>query len=772
MSDTISGRVSRVIFNNGDFYILAMGVSESEPPVAKRTETAKGGLYGLLQIKRGVPIQLIGEWVYDKKHGRQFSIQSWEPWAEEDEDVGIFLHTSVDGFVDRELTDALVREYSQGVFMQLSENPTAVLDFLTGERCGADEDDAQEAILGWQQTVATRDASELLRAGGLGPSEVQAAVAKFNTEAGKVLKENPYRLMEIPMFDFAKVDKLALKQGVGADDHRRVEGAIMWAIHEASLSGHLFLGRGQIVDRVNALLIEHRLLAVTRGDPKPAFLAALRNLIGRKALTLDAEAGLYAPELYFFERESAKILAELAAPVGLEIDIEPFLADYERGNQITLSKAQRQAVEKLNENRVLVLTGLPGTGKTTAVRVLVRMFEETRIPFALMAPTGIAAKRLSAVTGHPASTIHRALKFDGTDWGNDADNRLLHGAVIVDEVSMVDQELLYRLLIALRPETRLVLVGDDAQLPSVGPGNVLRELADCEALPNVRLTKIFRQSNKGEIVLNAHKINRGEALTFDDPKAAKEFKFVRMGDEEAIVRFIVQAASKLKSRDENFQVLSAKYDGTVGVHNLNQRLRDQLNPEGPREWIRDDRHFRLGDRLMVIQNDYKRNVYNGDVGKLVRIHKNGLVVKIHGVGDGLDMEVDFGPVAVDGRRPIPEANDKLRLAYAITIHKSQGSEFDTIIMPLMNSQGRMLQRNLLYTGVTRARKRVWLVGEEVAIQRAINNNRVIRRNTALSKAISGAAASGVLGSNGEKDDEPTRRRTNTGTAGDAEPVGD
>lgn len=382
---------------------------------------------------------------------------------------------------------------------------------------------------------------------------------------------------------------------------------------------------------------------------------------------------------------------------------------------------------------MLVLTGLPGTGKTTAVRAIVRFFEEARLNFSLMAPTGIAAKRLAAVAGHSASTVHRALHFDGTAWGYSQSNRFITDAVIVDEMSMVDQELFYRLLSALRPGTRLVLVGDDAQLPSVGPGNVLRELIACPDVPSVRLSQIFRQSEQGEIVGSSHRINRGETPELVDPKEDTEFKFVRMSDEERVVTFIVEMASKLKARNANFQVLSPKYDGTVGVNNLNERLRDRLNPPGQKEWRRGDQHFRLGDRLMVIRNDYKRSVYNGDVGKLVDIGRDTLLVKIHGV-DGLDMEVEFTEEA---------AEDKLRLAYAITVHKSQGSEFDTILLPIVREQGRMLQRNLLYTAITRAKKRVWLLGEESAMVKAIANDKVVQRNTALSKAISELVRAGV-----------------------------
>jgi exodeoxyribonuclease V alpha subunit len=378
---------------------------------------------------------------------------------------------------------------------------------------------------------------------------------------------------------------------------------------------------------------------------------------------------------------------------------------------------------------------LPGTGKTTVLRASVRLFEEAKLTFALMAPTGIAAKRLSAVTGHSATTVHRALKYDGDSWGYHSNNRYVVDAVVLDEASMLDQELLFRLLSALRPETRIVFVGDDAQLPSVGPGNVLREMIECDEVPHVRLTEIFRQSVKGEIVTNSHRINSGKLPDLSTQNSDSEFRFVRCPDEDRIAELIVQMASKLKARDANFQVLSPKYDGAIGVTRLNERLRDVLNPEGPMEWVRGKTRFRKGDRLMVIQNDYELNVYNGDVGKLDTISNDGLLVKIHGVGDRIpDTMVPFKSEI---------AATKLRLAYCITAHKSQGSEFDTIIMPITRSQGRMLQRNLLYTAVTRARKRVWLIGEEIAVQKAVENNKVIRRNTIFSRAITAALKAGV-----------------------------
>jgi exodeoxyribonuclease V alpha subunit len=729
----VSGRVCRIVYNNDSFYVLNFLAADG---VAQGLMSARGNVYGLVQLKQDVPIKLVGKWTKHPKYGPQFSFQSWEPWAETVEDVTLFLHTCVEGFSDRSLAEAMVRGLGLRTFQTLTETPAEVFALPPP---GTTAEALEGAVLGWERALAVRDLSTLLKAGGLTGQEIQAAMGHFGMEAAKVVRENPFRLMEIPGFDFPKVDRLASQLGGLPSDPRRIEGVVLWALQDsAKQNGHLCLPRGEIPAAVIDLMRDYSLAALpTDNDTEGAYAKAVDNLVERGALKLDSSVGVYLPDLYRYERESAAMLTKLLLPSTISIDPKPFLEDYERTSHITFSDAQRQVVEQITQHRVFVLTGLPGTGKTTAVRALVRLFDEARIKFALMAPTGIAAKRLAAVTGHHAATIHRALRYDGSVWGHGPSNRFIVEAVIVDEMSMVDQELLYRLLSALQPETILVLVGDDAQLPSVGPGNVLRELVDCPDIPNVRLTQIFRQTERSGIVLQSHTINRGDMLTLGNPKDDNEFKFVRMSDEETIVRFIVETAAKLKSRNANFQVLSAKYDGTVGVNNLNERLRDRLNPElsGMKVWKRGDLCFRLGDRLMVVKNDYKLHVYNGDMGKLTRIGYDSLTVRIHGVGEqSYDMEIEI---------PFDMAEEKLRLAYAITVHKCQGSEFDTILMPIVKTQGRMLQRNLLYTAVTRARRRVWLVGEEAAVQRSIMNNKVIHRNTAFSKVISQIVAAGV-----------------------------
>lgn len=734
MADVIVGHIQRVVFNQGDYYILDFDA------VSRGPTKAKGSLYGLLQVRFGIPLKFTGKWITHSKFGKEFQIQKWEPWAETPSEAAVFLSVCIEGFSDLRVSDALTSRYGLDVFQKLAKEPTKIqtdlADVLSTEIL-------ERALLGWGRTIAQRDLSVVLKAGGLTVGDIQAVMAKFGSEAAKVVVENPFRLMEIVGISYAKVDRLATRLGVDPGDPRRLQGAILWSIQEAGRQGHLFLKWNEMTLLVNDILHEEKLAPLALGDnPTKTYQDAIRVLLEQKSVVLDKISGLYVPEYFNYERASADLLSKFLTPAILNVDSQAFVASYEKTHQIQLSEAQRRSVDLLVSHKVLVITGLPGTGKTMILRALVQLLEEAHLTLALMAPTGIAAKRLASVTGHDASTVHRALKYDGSEWGYHSNNRYLVDGVILDEASMMDQELLYRLLSALRPDTRLVLVGDDAQLPSVGPGNVLRELVECEEVPHVRLTEIFRQSSKSEIVINSHRINSGKMPELTSSREDSEFKFVRVYDESRIALLIVQMASKLKSRNANFQVLSPKYDGTVGVDNLNNLLRDALNPSGPgsQDWDKGLQSFRRGDRLMVTVNDYKLNVYNGDVGKLVAIGKEGLIVRIHGVGKGLDMDVPF---------PNEIAKTKLRLAYAISCHKSQGSEFDTIIMPIVRTQGRMLQRNLLYTAVTRARKRVWLIGDEMAIQLAVNNNKVVRRNTVLAKSLVQSLASGVAISNNE-----------------------
>lgn len=722
--DNVVGKVYSVKFPRmGDpassYYILSF---ES---VGHGTCTVKGNLFGLTSVRNDVPLKLSGKWGVSQKYGgKEFSFHTWEPYASKTDDVKTFLSTCITGFSDWDVVNAVVEKYGTGTYAALTDSPTKVLDEVTT----VPRDALEKAVLGWERSLALRDLSLLLKEGGLGAMETQAAMAFFGLSAATSIKENPYRLMEIPGFSFQKVERLALYLGIPPQDIRRSQGVVLWALQEASKQqGHLFLRKGELGYGIRELMQRDKYPAVADTALDNAVVA----LHKQKAVVLEPGTGVYLNTLHKYERVAAENLSKMLGNTEpLKEDLGPFIDAYQKSYHIELSPAQRTAIETFSRRRVLIITGLPGTGKSANLRALVRLMEESGLNFSLMAPTGIAAKRLAFFTGRDASTIHRALAYDGSEWGLNENNRLLTDAVVVDEASMMDQELFFRLLSALRPETRLVLVGDDAQLPSVGPGNVLRELIDCPEVPHVRLTQIFRQSGKGEIVTNSHKINAGDMPDLDGA-VESEFRFIRLPEEKKIADMVVYLASKLKEKDANFQVLSPMYKGLVGVDTLNDRLRDTLNPAGAMEWRKGDLHFRVGDRVMVVQNDYKLGIYNGDVGKLMAVHTGGkepgLVVKIYGIGTA-DEEVFFKEST---------AREKLRLAYAITVHKSQGSEFDNIILPMVPGHGIMLQRNLLYTAVTRAKKKVWLLGDETAIRKAIDNNRVIKRNTGLSKAISG-----------------------------------
>ncbi len=733
MPASMKVKIAGVLHNSRDFYILNVRALESDVPVDDAHITAKGHVCGLVQLSVGATLQLHGEWVRHPKYGKQFQINGWAPWAPHGDAAAIFLHECVDGFLDYNLVTKITEHFEEGTFEALSHSPEAVMSLAVPDdealvTTGAiRESTMQRALLSWERLRTVYELTALLQDQGLTSSSIQTVFARFGSEAKDIVSKNPYRLLEIQGFTFSQVDRIAARMDIPQNDIRRTQGAVLASIRQAGLDGHLFVRRSELGLLFGDLAYAAK---VPRFDSRPSRVdAAVDALLEAKAVLLDTEVnGVYLPALYSFERESATKLAEFLTPVKLEVDPVAFLLDYQKSNRIDLSEAQQQSIEKLLSSRVLVLTGLPGTGKTTTLKATVGLFRAAGITFKLMAPTGIAAKRMSAVTATEAATIHRTFLYDGERWAYNNTNKFSVDAVIVDEMSMVDQELFFRILDALHPSTILVLVGDDAQLPSVGPGNVLRELIACPSVPNVRLTQIFRQSDTGGIVTNSHRINRGESLLLDEKDPTSEFRFVQVNDEERLAGLIVEMATKLKARDANFQVLSPKYDGPVGVNNLNNLLREKLNPDqGQSEWRAGTFHVREGDRVMVVQNDYKRSIYNGDMAKVMSFTKDDIVIKVHGLGAAdIDVVVSI---------PKSEALSKLRLAYAITVHKSQGSEWENVILPIVRTQGRMLQRNLFYTAVTRAKKKVWLLGHPDAVGKAIANDMVIQRNTVFGRVV-------------------------------------
>lgn len=719
--------VTGIIHKAEDFYILSAELSTPDPFSRERRVVCKGRFFGIIGVVPGVPIELFGRWVRHPKFGRQFDFNGWGPWADSEVGIENFLRECL-GILDEQKIYDLVDTFKVDTFRVMSEEPGRL-----SEVPGFDADAISRLTGAWTQAVTSSELSALLADHNVSSEQMKALYITFGAESRRILSENPYSLLEVEGFDFDTVDEIALSRGIQPTDPRRMEGAVLWILRDASQAGHLCVRRGSMPSIFRDLLRSEVESFQCQDLSKELNEASIRLQEKGKVL-IDPEVGVYLPSLYQYERRSAAYLAKFSAPHALEVNLDEFLGNYETVHAIQLSEAQQDAVRKVVSNRVLVLTGGPGTGKTTVIKTFVELFRRIGIGFRLMAPTGIAAKRVSLVTGHEAATIHRTFRYNGEEWGFSEWNKYPIGAVIIDEMSMVDQELFFRVVSSLEEGTILILVGDDAQLPSVGPGSVLRELVRCPAIPTVRLTQIFRQAQKSEIVVNSHRINRGESIRTSGPQS--DFQFISL-DDSRIADLIVRMAMKLKERDANFQVLSPKYEGIVGVNNLNERLREVLNPSESSKMEVDfgGARFRVGDRLMVIQNDYKLGVYNGDMGKLVDIRSEFLKVRIHGLGEGgVDVNVDI---------PRTEVLQKLRLAYAITVHKCQGSEFDTIIIPMVREHGRMLQRNLFYTAVTRAKKKVWVIGDSGAVQRAIDNDKVVARNTGFSKAILEALAAGV-----------------------------
>ena len=737
---SFKGCITNVRHQAEDFCIFDMAIDDRDADFT--SACVSGHLYGLAQVRIGVTLEVIGEWVKHPKYGRQIKPFGWLPYARTVTNVKTFLSTCLSGFEDIELVELLTSKFGMRLFEVLKENPDAIRELF-----GPDDPkrlSADNAIDGWEQASSMSALSAFLRDNDLGTSQVRAIFDALGTNAINVIADNPYRLVAIEGFTFTRADKLARRLGIDSNDSRRLEGAILAILWEESRQGHLCVRRGDLQSLLSDMVASEYVDPFDIPDLPKAIMIAVARMVEQGAVKLDPHVGVYLPDLFKFERQSATKLAKFITPSKLDLDIQVFLSEYEKSHAIELSEAQREGVRQLIDNRVLVLTGGPGTGKTTLVRAFVRLFKQMGIATQLMAPTGIAAKRLAFVTGNDAATIHRTFGYNGRVWGFNNINKFSAGAVIVDEMSMVDQELFYRLLDALHPSTMLVLVGDDCQLPSVGPGNVLRELLSCKAIPNVRLTQIFRQAETSDIVQASHRIQRGEILPLENRPRESDFQFVHCSDEGTLVDLLVKMATKLKDRNANFQVLSPKYDGLTGVTNLNDRLRETLNSDTTLpEWSVGKLRLRMGDRVMVTKNDYELNVYNGDMGKLHQILKDAVVVKVFGPTPEQDRNI-----TITKKR----AMVILQLAYCITVHKSQGSEFDTIIMPIVRAHGRMRQRNLFYTGVTRAKKKVWLLGDPAAVQYAVSNDKVVQRNTAFSRAIqeSVTALSGVDKGHGQR----------------------
>jgi len=564
----------------------------------------------------------------------------------------------------------------------------------------------------------------------------------YGENAIRIVTNDPYRLADdIFGVGFKTADRIAQDLGLPKEHPRRLEAGVVYALNQAAANGDVFLPKSVLVRTVKELLgidegliapaidrLQERELVVVEDVPRP--MVALKD--DERETSLERQTAVYLALFYYSEKGIAEKLATLLKHGRSRLrDCQALLLP-----ETGLSEKQQQAVMTALKHPVSILTGGPGTGKTTTVRALIAVLEASKKTYALASPTGRAAKRLSEATGRPASTIHRLLKYKpGEGFGFNEGNMLKVDFLVVDEASMLDLMLMYHLLKAVSPGTHLLFVGDVDQLPSVGAGDVLRDLIASDSVKLTRLTEIYRQVQGSQIIVNAHRINQGKMPNFPrtvdvDAEIPPDFFLFPANDAETAAKWILDVVVERVPHTFKFhplrdiQVLAPMYRGAVGVTALNKELQEKLNPptDGKVEVTIGGRIFRQGDKVMQIQNDYEKDVYNGDIGFVRHIY---LIDQT--------LEVDF-----DGRLVTYEwsACDKLVHAYAISVHKSQGSEFPVVVMPVVTQHYLMLQRNLLYTAVTRARALCILVGSKKAIGIAVRNDKTSKRYTALAWRIS------------------------------------
>jgi exodeoxyribonuclease V alpha subunit len=765
-----SGRVHSIRHDDASkaFYILRMALDaeclSASSPDTSSIITVRGDIPGV-RVAVGVWFGFEGVWDEHAKYGHQIKITR-APVLKDGWNDDTCEKILVSQGIGSTLA-ARVRESFKGDLLAALADPARIAT-VPGVTTGV----AEHIALKWKIARSQFLTLDFLGDLGLPQGKIRQVWATFGDSAQDVLSTDPWRLVEIEGVSFQDCDTVAerLHLDRSSSNPNRVRGAISFAARSSKGSGHLYLTSGELLGAIRPL------------DPLMSdkdIAAGVKALMEESKIKVDRSfpgtTAIYDPWSFKTESGSAEILRErlvtaaipddrasryITAILGTETPGvtlreagERYLAQVGTNLGIGLSVKQSEAVLNALTQSVSIITGLPGSGKTTSLRMALTLLQEAGVRPLVVAPTGIAAKRVASVTGADASTIHRALKAKGADaddgrettyagvvgtasadgatsdgegeeWGYSASNPHPAEVVVIDESSMVDQALLYRILTCTRPDTRLVFVGDAAQLPSVGAGNVLRDLIDSGKFPTVALTEIFRQADTSPIVTAAHDIFHGR---IPEAPMKSDFGLIPMADDDKILEAIVSLSTKLYAARANFQVLSPRHAGTLGVTNLNTRLREAINPaqHGLHEVTVGGEILREGDRVIVSKNDYKIGVFNGDVAKVNFIDKNAkeIELKIH------------GPPVLMVRIPLAKARSLLRLAYAVTVHRCQGLEYDVVVMPIVEGFAHQLQRNLFYTAITRAKKKVVLLGSHRAMERAIHNNREDARNTLFSHRL-------------------------------------
>lgn len=710
----VRGIAERILFeaSDSDYRVFRLHDESSDT-----TYTVTG--HGMKPLV-GDRLEVKGHWVQHKRYGRQFAADGWSRVIPESVDgIERFLGSGAVKGMGPALAHRVVAHFGKDTMEILEKDPQRLLEI---EGIGP----KKLAVIteSFYEEKQINDIAYDLEQHGVAGRYASRLLQKYGDDVHYVLTEEPYRMIhEIDGFGFKTADQIALAYGMDRQSPQRLGAGLAYVLQTMTQNGHVCIPDTELVRRA-AFLLQADALGLHDILQDTVDMGQLRTA------DFEGTVYVYTPEAYEEEESIANRIREMAAmkPLAVKTHVQLFLDRWQDSCHFELADKQREAVERSLQSGMTVITGGPGTGKTTVVQTIIRLAEQEGLRILLCAPTGRAAKRLAETTQRKAKTIHRLLIPDGhvgkvQSFEYNETKLLPADLVIVDEVSMLDMEMMYHLLNALKPQCRCILVGDADQLPSVGAGAVLHDVIASEMVPVVRLDTIFRQKEGGRIVTNAHLINNGRLPVVNEDL---EFRFVEIETEaDGATQISALYRSEVQETGDEFavQVLSPMYKDPCGVDNLNQLIQERLNPPVVGKGELKGRHmiFRVGDKVMQKHNDYEKGVFNGDIGQIFAVQHDMVYVRYP------EQDVKYEGAEID----------EITLAYAITVHKSQGSEYHTVIMALVNSHSIMLQRNLFYTAVTRAKRKVILVGTKRAVQTAVQNQRTSRRFTLLIPRLQG-----------------------------------
>lgn len=715
--EKICGTVDTIIFASQDNRFTVLKLSPEK--LSTQITVTLNGIAPLI----GQLLEIEGEWVKHPKFGQQFKATTYKTVAPtEISGIEKFLASGAINGIGPAMAKKIVAEFGEKTLEIIAKSPNELLKVP-----GIGKKTAEKISASYLEQSELTEIMVWLENHGISNTYAGKIFAKYGSFAIDIMEKDIYRLFQdIEGIGFLTADKLAFNLGIQREDKRRIISGIDYALMQLCNNGHCCIPEMALVDKTAKILQVNNQIIFT----------ILKERIDNGSLNTEVVGGetlIYPPYLYYAEKKVAMRLLQLqqsTEPLS-EDNLSLFIKVWEKDNQIQLAQKQKEAIKACLHHGVLVLTGGPGTGKTTVIKGILSILKAQGLKIRLAAPTGRAAKRLSETTGQKALTIHRLLEANNLaqddnlqlGFSKDIDDQLDADVIILDEVSMVDIVLMHHFLNAVPDGCRIILVGDTDQLPAVGPGSVLKDIIRSQKIPTIRLDEIFRQAQTSMIIQNAHIINAGRLP--DLRKQYSDFVFYELNDDTSITQKILDLCTKDLPHEgfdvlKDVQVLSPMHRFLCGVENLNLMLQEQLNPKKNQDELKySSQTFRVGDKVMHIRNNYQKNVFNGDIGFIQDINNEKLTV------DYFDHIVTY------------EKNElnELTLAYASSVHKSQGSEYKVVIIPLSTSHYIMLQRNLLYTAITRAKQKVIIIGSKKALMTAVQSNRTQKRYTLLAERL-------------------------------------